>query len=149
MIRYRGTLIVRRAPRQEGSNQMADETWKKAGAETVERFHEAVAGIEGLEVRKMFGYPAGFVGGNMAVGVFGDTLLVRLPEPDRGERLAAGWSLFEPMPGRPMREYVALPEPVAADPDQAREWMERAAAYVRTLPPKVAKPKKPKTPKAG
>jgi hypothetical protein len=49
------------------------------------------------------------------------------------------------MPGRPMREYVALPEQVAADPDQARAWVERAAAYVRTLPPKAPKPKKRKS----
>jgi TfoX/Sxy family transcriptional regulator of competence genes len=123
---------------------VADETWKKASAETVERFHEAVAGIEGVEVRKMFGYPAAFVGGNMAAGVFGDTLLARLPEADRAERLAEGWSPFEPMPGRPMREYVALPEAVAADPLETRHVMERAAEYVRTLPPKAPKPKKPK-----
>ena len=124
-----------------------DDTWKKASAETVERFHGAVAGIVGLEVRKMFGYPAGFVGGNMAVGVFRDTLLVRLPEPERAERLAEGWSLFEPMPGRPMREYVALPESVAADPVETRHWMERAAAYGRTLPPKAPKPRKPRAAK--
>ena len=30
-----------------------------------ERFEAAVAGIEGLEQRKMFGYPAGFIGGNL------------------------------------------------------------------------------------
>jgi TfoX/Sxy family transcriptional regulator of competence genes len=116
--------------------------WTKAKPETVDRFHEAAAGIEGLEIRKMFGYPAGFIGGNMAVGVFAQTLLVRLPEEERRERLESGWQQFEPMPGRPMREYLALPEAVAADATEARRWMERAAAYVRTLPPKA--PKKPK-----
>ena len=119
---------------------------KKAKPETVERFHEAAAGIEGLEIRKMFGYPAGFIGGNMAVGVFQQTLLVRLPEQERGERLDAGWQQFEPMPGRPMREYLALPDAVAGDATDARRWMERAAAYVRTLPPKA--PKAPKAKKA-
>lgn len=121
------------------------DSWKKATPETVERFHEAAAGIEGLEIRKMFGYPAGFIGGNMAVGVFRETLLVRLPDDERGRRIEAGWKQFEPMPGRPMREYLALPEAVAADATEARRWMERAAAYVRTLPPKAPKaPKKPK-----
>jgi hypothetical protein len=40
-----------------------------------------------------------------------------------------------------MREYLALPSDVASDPDQARTWVERAAAYGRILPPKVAKPR--------
>lgn len=116
--------------------------WRKADPEMVERFHEAAAGIEGLTVRKMFGYPAGFIGGNMAMCLFADTVIVRLSEDQRRERLEAGWHLFEPMPGQPMREYMALPEPVAADPAETRRWMNEAAAFVRTMPPKAPKPKR-------
>lgn len=126
---------------------MGTDPWRKPDPELVERFHEVVAGIEGMEVRKMFGFPAGFVGGNMAVGLHQESMIVRLPDDERAERLAAGWSQFEPMPGRPMREYVALPPEVVADPEQARSWMERAAAYVRTLPPK--QPKTPKAPRSA
>jgi TfoX/Sxy family transcriptional regulator of competence genes len=93
-------------------------------------------------VRKMFGMPAGFIGGNMAAGLHQDTIMVRLAAEDRQARLDAGWSLFEPMPGRPMREYVALPPEVTADVEATRGWIERAAAYVRTLPPKAAKPRR-------
>jgi hypothetical protein len=39
---------------------------------------------------------------------------------------------------------VVMPDEVAADPEQARTWVERAASYVRTLPPKA-----PKAPKKG
>lgn len=117
--------------------------WRKPAPELVERFHEAVAGIEGVEVRKMFGFPAAFVGGNMTAGLHQDSFMVRLSEADRAERLAAGWSTFEPMPGRPMREYVTLPDEVSADIEAAREWIERAAGYVRTLPPKAPKARKP------
>ena len=113
--------------------------WEKPKPELVERFHEAVAGVDGLEVRKMFGYPAGFIGGNMAVCLFGETTIVRLSEAARQERLDAGWEQFEPMPGRRMREYVGLPEAVAADPAERRRWIESAADYVRTLPPKPPK----------
>ncbi len=121
--------------------------WRKSPEELRERFEAAVAGIEGLEQRQMFGYPAGFVGGNMTTGLHQDSWIVRLPEDERRERIADGWTTFEPMPGRPMREYVALPEAVVAEPDQARAWVERAAAYVRSLPPKV--PKQPKKAKAA
>ena len=117
--------------------------WRKPPPELVDRFHEAVAGIDGVEVRKMFGSPAAFVGGNMTAGLHQDTFLVRLSEPDRAERLADGWTTFEPMPGRPMREYVTLPADVTADIDATRRWIERAAGYVRTLPPKVPKARKP------
>jgi TfoX/Sxy family transcriptional regulator of competence genes len=120
---------------------MTPDPWRKAPEELRERFEAAVAGVEGLEQRKMFGYPAGFIGGNMTTGLHQESWIVRLSEADRAERLAAGWATFEPMPGRPMREYVALPPDVVADPDQARAWVERAADYVRTLPPKSPKPR--------
>src|ERR671911_2148144 len=115
---------------------MSTGTWRKSPDELRERFEAAVAGIDGLEQRKMFGYPAGFVGGNMTTGLHQDSWIVRLPEDERTARLADGWSIFEPMPGRPMREYVALPPEIVADVDAARGWLERAAAYTRTLPPK-------------
>lgn len=118
---------------------MASDAWRKSPDELKERFAAAVAGIEGLEVRQMFGYPAGFIGGNMATGLHQESWIVRLPDDERLDRLDAGWSTFEPMAGRPMREYVALPAEIAADPDAARGWVERAAAYVRTLPPKAPK----------
>jgi TfoX/Sxy family transcriptional regulator of competence genes len=116
--------------------------WRKSPPDLVDRFHEAVAGIDGLDVRKMFGYPAGFIGGNMTTGLHQESFLVRLPEDARAECLADGWSIFEPMPGRPMREYVTLPPEVVADVKATRRWVERAAAYVRTLPAKVPKPPK-------
>jgi TfoX/Sxy family transcriptional regulator of competence genes len=121
---------------------MATGSWRKAPEDLVERFGAAVAGIEGLETRKMFGYPAGFIGGNMVTGLHQESWIVRLPEETRRERLDAGWSTFEPMAGRPMREYLALPVDVVEDPDASRRWVERAADYVRTLPPKAAKPPK-------
>ena len=118
----------------------ADNPWRKAPPELVERFEAAVAGIEGLETRKMFGYPAGFIGGHMVTGLHQESWIVRLPEEARDERLAEGWSIFEPMPGRPMRGYVGLPADVIADPDASRAWVERAADHVRAMPPKPPKP---------
>lgn len=125
---------------------MADSgAWRKAPAELVERFGAAVAGIDGMETRMMFGYPAGFIGGNMVTGLHQESWIVRLPEEVRQDCVDAGWARFEPMPGRPMREYVALPPTIADHPDAAREWVERAAEYVRGLPPKAPRPKKPNT----
>lgn len=121
---------------------MAKGSWRKAPEDLVERFGAAVAGIDGLQTRKMFGYPAAFIGGNMVTGLHQESWIVRLPEEALREQLDAGWSTFEPMAGRPMRGYLTLPPSVAEDPDAARGWVERAADYVRTLPPKA--PRSPK-----
>ena len=110
--------------------------WRKAPPELVDRFAAAVAGVEGLEQRQMFGYPAGFMGGNMVTGLHQDSWVVRLGQDERSSLAEQGWKIFSPMPGRPMREYLALPAAVAADPQAARSWVERAAAYGRSLPPK-------------
>jgi len=73
------------------------------------------AAIEGLPLqrRKMFGYPAGFANGQMCCGLFGKQFFLRLGENDRGELLRIeGASEFDPMGGRPMREYVVLPDSI-------------------------------------
>ena len=88
---------------------MAGDAWRKSSPELVERFEAATAGIDGLERRQMFGYPAGFVGGNMVTGLHQESWIVRLPEEERTPRLDAGWTTFEPMAGRPMREYLDPP----------------------------------------
>ena len=116
---------------------MADETWKKASAETADRFHEAVAGIEGVDVRKMFGYPAGFVGGNMVTSLYEESCVVRLDPTGLEEARAAGATPFDPMGGRPMKGYATLPASVMEDDDAIAGWVARAVEHGRSLPPKA------------
>jgi len=110
--------------------------WDKSPADLAERFTTTVSALPGAQVRKMFGYPAGFVNGQLFTGLFGASWHVRLPDDARSQLAAAGGTPFEPMPGRPMREYLLLPEEVAADPAAAEAWVGRALAYVEKLPPK-------------
>jgi len=111
-------------------------TWRKAPQELVERFTDTLAGVPGAEVRKMFGYPAAFANGHMFTGLHQEHWVVRLPEASRAELTAAGGTPFEPMPGRPMREYVVLPASLIDDPDGLQPWLDAALAHVVTLPPK-------------
>ena len=55
-----------------------------------------------------------------------------------------GAHLFEPMEGRPMKEYVVFPDEMLADRDALRGWMARGLAYAASLPPKEKKPRKKK-----
>ncbi len=41
-----------------------------------------------------------------------------------------------------MREYVAVPEPFAADPREFAAWLARSYEFAKSLPPKVKKEKK-------
>ena len=85
----------------------------------------------------MFGYPAAFAGGNMFTGLFADQWFVRLPDAARAELEALGGTPFAPMPGRPMREYVVLPNALAADHAAAQPWVDRALAHVQSMKPRT------------
>lgn len=105
----------------------------------------------GGEGRTMFGCPCGFLGGNMFMGLFEDKLFLRLTEADRALLLCEdGAEPFDPMGGRPMREYVVVPRGwLEGDADdELRAWTAKAASYARSLPPK-AKRRPGKKPSAG
>jgi len=95
---------------------------------------------ERVVIRPMFGHKAAFVSGNMFTGTFGKDIFVRLDEPSRAELLAVdGAKPFEPMKGRPMTEYVQLPESLLNEPPKAKAWLERALHWTSRLPAKSRK----------
>lgn len=94
----------------------------------------------GVELRKMFGCPAGFVNGNMFCGAHEGNIVVRLDEDDRASLLEQpGFRPFIPLPGRAMNEYVCLPPDRLTDVEYLERWMNKALDYAATLPPKKAK----------
>jgi TfoX/Sxy family transcriptional regulator of competence genes len=99
-------------------------------------FESVVPERPDVRVRPMFGNVSAFVNGNMFMGLFGSELFVRLPDADREELMKAGGGPFEPMPGRPMREYVILPSKWRGDLKQVEKWVERSLAWAQGLPPK-------------
>jgi TfoX/Sxy family transcriptional regulator of competence genes len=111
--------------------------WRPAPEGLVRVFEAAVGHIPDATLKKMFGYPAAFVGGNMFSGLFQESAIVRLPEDQRSDLMQAGARPFEPMPGRPMREYVVLPGRIVDSPEELRRWLEKARAYAAALPPKA------------
>ena len=95
-----------------------------------------------VEIKPMFGNVAAFVNGNMFMGLFGPDVGVRLPEGDRATLLdVEGAGPFGPE-GRPMGEYVALPDGWREDAARTTEWTDMALEYVAAMLPKQKKPKK-------
>jgi TfoX/Sxy family transcriptional regulator of competence genes len=111
--------------------------WTKAPASLVAAFTSTVKDMAGVDQRKMFGYPAAFANAHMFAGLFEDKMIVRLDESDRAALRSQGGVPFEPMPGRPMREYLVVPTAVAADAWARRAWCDKAYAYAVSLPPKA------------
>ena len=105
--------------------------------ELAARVRERMSGEPGVAEKKMFGGLAFLVGGNMAVGASGQGgLLVRV-DPDESDELVASTSaeLME-MRGRSMRGWLRV---AARDVDSdaaLAEWVDRGAAYARSLPAK-------------
>jgi TfoX/Sxy family transcriptional regulator of competence genes len=112
-------------------------SFEKSPPELVARFDAAADRFPTAQRRKMFGYPALFVGGNLVTGLFADSWMIRLGETDLTELLAVpGATTFSPMAGRTMKGYAVLPPDVVADDTALDRWLERAVAFGMTLPAK-------------
>jgi len=124
--------------------------WQKSSQGLIDLFESVMPGPPAVQ-RKMFGYPAGFVNGNMFMGLFQESMILRLPTGPREEFLKVhNAKIFEPMAGRPMREYAAVPQSVMRDKKELTAWVAKALEYGASLKPKssAAKPKKnPSKPK--
>ncbi|MEZ4465314.1 MAG: TfoX/Sxy family protein [bacterium] len=99
-----------------------------------------------VERRSMFGMPAAFVNGNMFYGVFHDGVVMRLPV-ERVEALCAepGIGRFEPMAGRPWKDYIHADAPRWGGTPALAGWAQEALAHTASaLPPKAPKPRKAK-----
>ena len=115
---------------------------EKSSPELIEFFTNALPRDPDVEHKKMFGYPTCFVKGNMFTGLHGSSMTLRLGEEKRQEFIGNyNAHLFEPMPGRPMREYVVVPTEVLADTGLLAIWLQESLTYVRSLPIKEKKTK--------
>ena len=71
------------------------------------------------------------------MGLHQDNMVLRLGEIDRLELLEIkGGHVFEPMAGRPMREYVVVPPSLLEDLNVLRQWAQKALNYGTSLKPK-------------
>ena len=101
-----------------------------------ERIRDLLAPREALSERKMFGGVAWMLHGNMACGVYGEELLVRLGAEGGEEALAEPHTRRFDMTGRPMRSVICV-EPAGIESDeQLAGWVDAGAECALSLPPK-------------
>src|SRR5579864_841091 len=102
--------------------------------ELAERIRQGLARRKGIEEKRMFGGIGFLLNGNLLVGVWKDSLIVRLG-PDEGDE-----ALKEPhvkefdITGRAMKGWVLVEPQGIEDDDQLKGWIERALKFVKALP---------------
>ena len=105
-------------------------TMPEAGPKTVERFDRLAETFvaRGATRSQMFGMPVLKAGDKVFAGTFGDAMTFKLgPDDLERARSLTGVEAFEPVKGRPMKEWVLVPLA------QAKRWSdlaERAFEYL-------------------
>jgi TfoX/Sxy family transcriptional regulator of competence genes len=104
--------------------------------ELADRVRVVLADEPGLTERKMFGGLAFMIGGNMACGIVKDELMLRLGAEGADAALEEPHVRQMDFTGRPMTGMVYVERP-GLDDAGLRRWVEQAAGFARSLPPKV------------
>jgi hypothetical protein len=100
------------------------------------RVREQLAAEPALTEKRMFGGLAFLLQGNMAVGLSGRDLMVRVGPEASDDALARPHTRPFDMTGRPMKGWILVaPEGVAGERDLAA-WVARGVAFARSLPAK-------------
>ena len=93
--------------------------------------------------KQMFGMPAGFVNGNMFMGVWDDGVLLRLDDDTLSRvRGLPGVGSFAPMEGRAWKDYALVSAGRWGDARELVEWARKALEHTAKMPAKSATPKK-------
>jgi TfoX/Sxy family transcriptional regulator of competence genes len=100
------------------------------------RIRQRLARRKNVEERKMFGGIGFLLNGNLLVGVWKESLVVRLGR-EEGEEALKGPHVKElDITGRPMRNRVLVEPAGVGDDDRLGGWIQRAVKFVRALPAK-------------
>ena len=86
--------------------------------------------------KRMFGGVGYMLRGNMACGVHGDALIVRMGPDAYDEALAQPHTRVFDITGRPMRGWVMVDAEGCAADEALDAWVKRGVDFAMTLPPK-------------
>ena len=101
-----------------------------------QRVREASAPWPGHEEKRMFGGIGFMWHGNMACGVNGEDLIVRVGPEHYEEALAGPHTRPFDMTGRPMKGWVVVSAEGCAVDGDLRAWVQRGVEFARSLPAK-------------
>ncbi|WP_042430891.1 TfoX/Sxy family protein [Streptacidiphilus anmyonensis] len=101
-----------------------------------ERIRDRLGTEPGVTEKRMFGGLSFLFQGNLAVGVIGDELIVRVgPESTTAALARPGARLFD-FTGRPMRGWVVVEASALSEDEVLADWVDRGCSFASSLPPK-------------
>jgi len=89
-----------------------------------------------LTEREMFGGIGFMLRGNMACGVIGEELMVRIAKEATEATLKEPGARIFDFSGRPSPGWILVNQRVLAKPAQLRAWVKRGVEYALSLPAK-------------
>ena len=89
-----------------------------------------------LTEKEMFGGIAFLLNGNMAVGVSGEELMVRVGTEAHDEAVSRPGARIFDMSSRPMRGWIEVSSKGWATEEALQGWIRRGVAFAESLPPK-------------
>jgi TfoX/Sxy family transcriptional regulator of competence genes len=101
-----------------------------------ERIRQRLSRRKNVEEKKMFGGLGFLLNGNLLVGVWKDSLIVRLGPDESGEALKEPHVKEFNITGRPMKNWVLVAPAGVEEDDQLSTWIQRAVKFVGALPAK-------------
>ena len=101
-----------------------------------ERLRKVFSRRKGVTEKKMFGGIAFMLHGNMCCGVNEDLLMLRVGPDNYDGALKEKHTRPMDFTGRPMKGYIYVVPRGFISEEDLRSWVERAAKFVKTLPPK-------------
>ena len=101
-----------------------------------QRLREVLGDRPDMVEKKMFGGVGVMLDGNMACGVRGDRLIVRVG-PERYQTALSRPHVGEfPITGRPMRGWITVGPGGHNSDDDLADWVQQGLDFALTLPPK-------------
>jgi hypothetical protein len=101
-----------------------------------QRIRKRLGKRPGLTEKKMFGGIAFMLGGNMACGVHGQDMIVRLDPDETAKALSEPHTRVFDLTGRPMKGWILVESDGVATDAALGRWVGIAAKYAESLPAK-------------
>ena len=105
--------------------------------ELADRIRFLIGTGPGVTEKEMFSGLAFLIGGNTAISASGHGgVLVRVDPADSGALIATANATLAVMGGRTMQGWLRVSSEDLETDEELTEWVNRAVAYARSLPPK-------------
>jgi TfoX/Sxy family transcriptional regulator of competence genes len=105
--------------------------------ELAARIRTAIGKKKGIEERRMFGGVGFLLNGHMLVGVWKDSLIVRLDEEEGEGALRERHVRVFDITGKAMKGWIMVAAEGTETDDEVKGWVKRAVKYVGKLEPKT------------